>query len=153
MPDYAEIVEVTGDVRKILWPDDRPKYALPILVIDFDGVLHNYKSGWKGLNVAADPPTEGAMNFLREAMKHFTVFIHSARSATYEGRRVMRSWLLKEYAKHFNLQFFEASKELTQLHFPVTKPHAHVTIDDRAVTFVGKWPEIEDLKNFKPWNR
>lgn len=133
--------------------DDRPKYPLPVLVIDFDGTLMNKSVGWKGMAVAADPPTDGAMDFLRQALDHFTVFIHSARSATTEGRRVMHSWLLNHYGTHHGLTFDQAAQELKAVQWPVTKPHAHVLIDDRAVQFVGTWPDVQYLKNFQPWNR
>lgn len=37
--------------------------------------------------------------------------------------------------------------------FPREKPSAHVTIDDRAITFNGKWPTMDFLHNFRPWNK
>lgn len=37
--------------------------------------------------------------------------------------------------------------------WPTTKPSAFVTLDDRALTFDGHWPEIDALKAFKPWNK
>jgi hypothetical protein len=40
-----------------------------------------------------------------------------------------------------------------QIQFGTNKPSALVTLDDRAVTFTGNWPSVEDLLNFKPWNR
>ena len=43
---------------------------IPIVVLDFDGVIHSYKSGWKGAAV-------------------------SARSATTEGQTAIRDWLKK----------------------------------------------------------
>jgi len=39
------------------------------------------------------------------------------------------------------------------LHFPLEKPPALVSLDDRAITFMGEWPDIEVLKKFKPWNK
>jgi hypothetical protein len=37
------------------------------------------------------------------------------------------------------------------LRFPATKPPALVTIDDRAVTFDGSFPDIPWLLGFKTW--
>ena len=130
-----------------------PSRKKQILVLDFDGVLHSYTSSWKGAHVAGDPPTHGAMDFLREAMQHFEVHILSARSQTPEGRRVMHSWILGHYGTHFGLTFDQALQELKDLHFPISKPHAHISIDDRAMQFTGFWPSMNVLKEFKPWNR
>jgi hypothetical protein len=41
----------------------------------------------------------------------------------------------------------------SELKFPENKPPALVSIDDRVIQFTGQWPSIEELKNFKPWNR
>lgn len=45
-----------------------------------------------------------------------------------------------------------AMRPLRLLSFPWSKPPAWLTIDDRAVTFNGKWPSVEFIENFKPWN-
>lgn len=37
--------------------------------------------------------------------------------------------------------------------FPTERPPATITIDDRAITFTGEWPDMETLINFKPWNK
>ena len=37
--------------------------------------------------------------------------------------------------------------------WPTEKPAAMVTIDDRAITFTGQWPDIQTLKEFQPWNK
>ena len=37
--------------------------------------------------------------------------------------------------------------------FPWFKPAAFMTIDDRAVTFTGLFPSIEEIQAFKPWNK
>src|ERR1700743_3429981 len=52
----------------------------PILCLDFDGVIHSYASGWKGADVIPDPPVAGAIEFIREALKHFRVAIFSSRT-------------------------------------------------------------------------
>ena len=35
------------------------------ILLDFDGVIHSYTSGWKGAGVIPDPPVPGAIDFLR----------------------------------------------------------------------------------------
>lgn len=37
--------------------------------------------------------------------------------------------------------------------FPLFKPAAMVSIDDRAINFDGNWPEISSLLSFRPWNK
>lgn len=43
--------------------------------------------------------------------------------------------------------------QLEDVRFTRWKPSALVTLDDRAMTFTGAWPELLNLKNFRPWNR
>lgn len=126
----------------------------PILCLDFDGVLHSYTSGWKGAAIIPDPPVAGALAFLHEATKHFKVAIFSSRSIHPDGRRAMREWLgfwsVDEYhglPHDTDLSFFG------DIEWPLEKPPALVTIDDRAICFDGTWPTIELLKTFQPWNK
>ncbi len=132
-----------------------------ILVLDFDGVLHSYKSGWKGPRVISDPPTPGAMLFLREAVKHFEVYILSSRSKFWFGRRAMKQWLYGYLHQNFgNLpagsmgdppDWTEADEIFTAIKWPSRKPAAFLTIDDRAIQFTGEFPSMDRLYQFKPW--
>jgi hypothetical protein len=124
----------------------------PILCLDFDGVLHSYTSGWKGAEVIPDPPVPGAIAFLREAVKHFRVAIFSSRSHQPGGQRAMREWIGYHQVNE-RLSDDEDLSWCGELEWPTEKPAALVTIDDRALTFDGTWPEIESLKQFKPWNK
>ena len=40
------------------------KASNPIICVDFDGVIHSYKSGWRGVAVIPDPPVPGAIEWL-----------------------------------------------------------------------------------------
>ena len=123
----------------------------PILCLDFDGVIHSYSSGWKGADVVADPIVPGALLFIQEALKHFTVAIFSSRSNQPGGIAAMQTWLgnwaLSEMAVDEDLAWVQA------LQWPTEKPPALVTIDDRCIQFDGTWPAIETLMGFKPWNK
>lgn len=126
----------------------------PILCLDFDGVLHSYTSGWKGADVIPDPPVPGAMAFVAEAMDEFNLQIFSSRSNQPGGIKAMQKWLAKHLCAHHEEPpvDFEAIVRGC-IGWPTAKPPAMVTIDDRAVTFTGTFPSIDELKRFKPWNK
>jgi hypothetical protein len=124
-----------------------------ILCLDFDGVLHSYTSGWKGADVIPDPPVPGAIAFLREAVKHFRVAIFSSRSHQSGGGYAMRKWLGDHIIADEPDIFMQDPPWFAAIEWPLEKPAAMVTIDDRAITFDGTWPAIEALKAFKPWNK
>lgn len=116
----------------------------PILSLDFDGVCHSYTTKWQGAHIIPDPPVDGLWDFLREAIKHFEVNIFSTRNHHDGGIAAMAKW----FANHAPLDF-----PLYKLVYPLTKPPATVGIDDRQILFEGKFPDIEYLKTFKPWNK
>jgi len=124
----------------------------PILCLDFDGVIHSYSSGWKGADTIPDDPVEGAIAFMREAVDHFTVHIFSSRSNQPGGLEAMREWLGDHVAKE-RIDDDEDLAWATLIEWPLEKPPALVTIDDRAITFTGAWPEMAELMAFKPWNK
>ncbi|OXS92673.1 hypothetical protein [Pandoraea apista] len=152
----------------------------PILCLDFDGVIHSYSSGWKGPRTIPDAPVDGALQFIIEALETFEVQIFSSRSNYWFGRFAMKCWLRKHlmnmamevendapdwwldeirdmaentYEPWHTLSRDHVNATLKRIKWPTHKPPALVTIDDRALTFDGHWPSIEDLKQFKPWNK
>lgn len=118
----------------------------PILCLDFDGTIHAYTSGWKGADVIPDPPVDGAFQFLESASEQFEVHVYSARSGLPGGIDAMQAWFLRH-----GWEADEAGKP-ANITFPTSKPPAHVSIDDRALTFIGTWPTIRSLVGFRPWN-
>lgn len=152
------------------------------IAVDFDGVIHAYTSGWKGPRVIPDGPVEGAIDFLLESLSHgYTIAIYSSRSHAWGGRRAMKHWLEWHASLHFFGMFLkgkdadlgmwhlagyqfgmdppadeaeEAAAWLVRtIQWPKHKPPAMAYLDDRAVTFTGKFPHPSDLGNFKPWNK
>jgi len=132
----------------------------PIICVDFDGVIHSYASGWQGVSVIPDPPVPGAIEWL---MQHLPepeglggcfappfegpiVQIYSSRSKSWFGRRAMKRWLI---ANGLPREYIDDRI----LKFPVKKPAAFLTIDDRAICFTGEFPTAEDMMAFKPWYR
>jgi hypothetical protein len=113
----------------------------PQIVLDFDGVLHSYTSGWQGISEIPDLPVSGTQAFLEKALQHFRIAVFSQRSKAAAGRIAMQCWV----AHHMGEDLAQ------QLTFPAEKPICLVTIDDRVLPFTGSWPSIERIKNFKSW--
>lgn len=144
-----------------------------LLCLDFDGLLHSYTSGWKGPRSIPDPPVDGAMSFLVAAVDVFDVAIHSSRSRYFGGRRAIKQWLRLHLSEHFwsgkdrstdvsslytttdcqDHYELRADVIIRRISFPLWKPPAHVTMDDRAITFNGTWPSMSEIESFKPWYR
>lgn len=116
---------------------------MPILCLDFDGVMNTYASGWQGVGVCNDPPVDGLEAFLEQALLHFEVHVYSSRSAVYRGRETMEAWCQKWLSPRIAQCLF----------FPEHKPPAMVTLDDRALTFTGTWPDVVTLRAFVPWTK
>lgn len=126
-------------------PRTRPNGKL-ILNLDFDGVMHSYKSGWQGIDNIPDPPVPGVFDWLRRALFHFEVHVFSARSANQLGRIAMYNWV-KKYAPDI----------ADDLVFTPEKSAMFIGIDDRVLQFYGDWsdPRFEprNLLAFQPWYR
>ena len=120
----------------------------PTILVDFDGVIHSYTSGWKGIDQIPDEPVEGALEWLRELVDtdKFIVCIYSSRSKEAAGRIAMAEWIAH----------WQGIKELplTEYWMPETKPAAFLTLDDRCIQFrgPGTFPQLEEILAFKPWN-
>lgn len=128
----------------------------PILCLDWDGVIHSYSSGWQGATVIPDPPVPGALQFIVNAMEHFTVVIFSSRSHQPGGIEAMIQWLgfwsvdpVHGMPGDFDHGAWGA------LQWPKEKPAAFLSIDDRALCFNGVWGQYNpvELLKFKPWNK
>ena len=133
--------------------------ANPIICVDFDGVIHSYKSGWKGVACIPDDPVPGAIQFLMDHLQPpdalggcmytyhgFEVQIYSSRSKSWFGRRAMKKWLIRHGLPR---QYIDDGI----LKFPSKKPAAYLTIDDRAICFNGAFPTDEEMAAFRPWNK
>jgi hypothetical protein len=125
----------------------------PILCLDFDGVIHSYTSGWKGATVIPDPIVPGFFEKAEQYAQHFRLVIFSSRSNQPGGIEAMQVYLYEQR----KLWRANGGKHLHEtpldFEFATEKPPAMVTIDDRAITFTGEWPDIETLLAFKPWNK
>jgi hypothetical protein len=117
----------------------------PIVCVDFDGVLHSYKTPWEGESIIRDEPIPGAIDWLIEAVKHFQVFIFSTRCNDPRGCIAIREWLV---AHGLPLDVMK------QIILEPGKPSWFIHIDDRAIQFCGDWSSLDPKRlreNFKPW--
>lgn len=121
----------------------------PILCLDFDGVCHAYTSGWLGADVIPDEAVPGLFEFLEKAARTFNIQVFSSRSNQPGGIEAMQTWFKLQHRKWLGERY--TGEEPLPISFPTEKPSAIVTLDDRAITFKGEWPEVEFLRKFKPW--
>lgn len=121
---------------------------VPILCIDFDGVIHRYSRGWQGGEIY-DGPTDGFFPWAAEAKKKFKLCVYSSRSKTPEGIAAMKEW----FGRHIGVLTTECDITIDDFEFANEKPPAWLTIDDRAVCFDGDWSKLDPqtLREFKPW--
>lgn len=131
-----------------------PQEYKPTICIDFDGVLHSYTSGWQGVEIVADPPVPGAIEWLVAAVSsgRAQICIYSSRSKKPEGIVAMKEWLFIHVGKVSSVGLTR-SEVMAQLEFPTQKPAAIMTIDDRAHRFEGRFMSLDWYLNFQPWNK
>lgn len=134
------------DVLERKTPEWSSKNYIPTICVDFDGVLSEYRDGWKGHAVITDKPMPGAFEWLDEAVNVCRIMIFSARCNHPDGIAAMYDWMK-----------FHGMKEdtLRKLIFEPGKPSWYIHIDDRNIKFDGDWKALPSaagfLKYFKPW--
>jgi hypothetical protein len=118
----------------------------PILCIDFDGVIHSYISPWTNAETISDSPVPGAIEWLESLLDDFEVCIYSSRSKSSLAICEMKNWLYK-----YGMDW----EDIERIKFPMQKPAAFLTIDDRTICFEGEFNNLtlKELLKFKPWNR
>jgi hypothetical protein len=132
--------------------------GLPILCLDFDGVIHDYRQGWKGGQLYGHM-TPGFYEWAEQAQKYFRLVIYSSRSKDVDGIELMAAWLGNEIGKPVVRQKDHGNPNTVVtvggvlFEFAHQKPPAFLTIDDRAVQFKGTWGELDPrkLREFRPW--
>lgn len=118
------------------------------VALDFDGVIHSYTSPWTKPGEIHDPPVPGSLQYACELLEHFDVTIFSARAKSRAGMSAMKKWL----RQHWQEAGLPEDK-LYRIEIVSEKPIAILYIDDRGFCFTGTFPSIEQIQNFKPWNR
>jgi hypothetical protein len=104
--------------------------------LDFDGVLHLYRSAWRGEAIIPDPPIHGTAQAVARLREQYRVVVHSTRCRTPEGRAAVAAWL-REHA----IEVDEVCEH---------KPPALVYVDDRAIRFRGDWDQLmTEIREFR----
>jgi len=127
----------------------------PTLCIDFDGVIHNYYAGWRNGEIYGDI-VPGFFEWCMKVKGTFTLAVYSSRTGDDKLRSAMVDWLREKQMTWWNTQ--PGSEELPipfTFEFPLNKPAAWITIDDRCIHFDGRWdsPELtpDALLAFVSW--
>lgn len=146
-----------------------PKQTRKLICVDFDGVLHSYTSGWRGVATIPDKPVPGAMAWLVDIIDFCDIAIYSSRSSSWRGRWAMKRWLhdyMSRYmwarlpsipdARNSRAWSYVVSRSRRivywRIRWPKTMPTAWMTLDDRAVRFCGVFPSDREIMQFRPWN-
>lgn len=117
-----------------------------IIYVDFDGVLNSYQTKFDQNNPThlPDPPVAGAIEWLSRASEKFDIVIFTCRMLHPETEAALHHWFFKHGLPNHVID---------HLAFSCTKRGSEVYIDDRAWRFEGTFPDLEELENFKPWNK
>ncbi len=111
------------------------------IILDFDGVIHSYESGWKGADVIPDPPTEGAREAIAALREKYIIVVVSSRCHQKGGIEAIKAWLVKH-----QIDVDGVSND---------KPPHVCTVDDRAFRFEGDWNAV--IRGIPaasvPWNK
>ena len=126
----------------------------PILCIDFDGVIHQYRQAWEGEEIIPDGIVPGFFKWAYVAQEFFELTVYSSRSKTQGGRFAMQVWMRRRYEEWVD-ETQPIIIPLIAFSYAHEKPSAFLHIDDRALTFTGNWADFppEKLLEFKPWNK
>ena len=128
--------------------------------LDFDGVIHSYKTPWEKAHIIPDPPVRGVIEWMHRVIQHFDIQILSTRCRTWRGRRAVLAYI-KEWGKNYweDAPFTLENGDpvgciygLKNVIVTAVKQPAIIYIDDRAYRFEGgDLPSIDYIKKAKPW--
>lgn len=120
------------------------------ILIDFDGVIHSYVSGWGGASAITDPPVKGAIEWLKILIydDRFEPVIWTSRLS---GGQAVPKMLVKEALGNWFIQHGLHREEVEKLTMTADKLPAHLIVDDRAWAFQGTFPHPDLMRRFEPW--
>lgn len=100
------------------------------ICFDFDGVIHSYISGWKGITVIPDPPVIGIREFIKKVIIKYKIVIFSARAESEEGRTAIACYM--------------RDNDIPFDYITCKKLPAILYVDDRAIRFL----DVETLDRY-----
>lgn len=111
------------------------------IILDFDGVIHSYQSGWHGADVIKDSPTLGAKEAIAKLRERYIVVVVSSRTHQPGGIEAIKAWL--------------EAHDIVVDDVPPHKPPHVCTVDDRAFRFEGDWDAVISGIDAAciPWNK
>lgn len=113
--------------------------------IDFDGVIADYRGGWRGENVFGDLLPGARDGILSLKDNGYKIIINTARRDTQA---------LRDYLDDNGIPFDDVNNVCDPETGRCRKPHADVYIDDRAIRFDGDWAEaVTEVLGFVPWQK
>lgn len=111
---------------------------MEVICVDFDGVVHNYTSGFTRDEDINDGIVEGAKDAIERLRRKYKVFIFSTRARSVAGKNAMISFLAKEGVE---------VDGITAVKIP-----AKWYIDDRGLKFEGDWAEtLREVESAMTW--
>jgi hypothetical protein len=138
-PDYqraqAEYTKLMNDRLDAVIGRANVSEQKKTICLDFDGVLHSYKSGWLGEDVL-EQPMESAQDFCRILKQDFEVVIASSRAQSSLGYDAICDWLTRH-----NFPFMPVHTH---------KPMAVLYVDDRGFRFTGDFGDVLDFIKDNP---
>ena len=105
--------------------------AKKTLAIDFDGVIHTYKT-WEGIDVINGKPVDGCRDTMIMLRHKYRLVVHTCRAVCPEGTRAVR-----KYMRRHGIPFDDVTAK---------KPAALMYIDDRGLKFTTWGAVIEAVR-------
>ena len=133
----GEFKELLAEFYEFLFKE---KYSRKTVVFDFDGVIHSYTSGWKGVDVIPDGPVPGIREAIDTLRREYCyeVIIVSTRCADKRGTEAIEEWLEKHGIEVDGVKG--------------RKPPAVAYVDDRGICFDGDaYGLVDRIRNFKTY--
>lgn len=107
------------------------------VAFQFDGAVHSFESGWKGLTAITDAPFDGVIPLIAGLVANdVTVFLVSTRVSGENGVFAMKTWMA-------TVGFSQAV--INRVNYVAQRPEGISLIDRFAYGFPGHLPALEEI--------